>query len=329
MSETSGTPPVMFRAGATPGAAAPGLTASAIGPGILLADISEWQPDLADAAYLAWSKAVVIRALYGTKADGAWYGGGRRDALHAGGALFTGIYAYLVAGLDAAVQAHALVNLVGNLRPGEKLICDLEEGAPGSQALRWRQWSAVITAAYGRPAAPWLYAGLDFAAAAGLSPDWVAAYRAAEPGGDQVLWQFTASYPVPGVGVCDCSVFHGTIAELAALGWQPQAPVPPAPVPPVTPPKPVPAQSFPVPEGLSVTAHPVVNLGWNEAVNAQGVPSPHYRWIITGPSGAIVAHDVVTTPGAQGVQLPGPGAYALTVQSAGNSPFSPPHPFTA
>jgi hypothetical protein len=311
----------MFRAGGTPGTATPELTANSAGPGIILADFSEYQPDIADAAYLAWSKAGIIRAMYGSQHDdGAWYGGARRDGLHAGGIRFLGVYQYLVAGQDAAVQAHALVNLVGHLRPGEKLICDIEEGPAAQQAARFRQWSAVITAAYGRPAAPWCYAGLDFGAAAGLSPQWVAAYRNTEPGGSHLLWQFTDAYPVPGVGTCDASVFRGTMGELAALGWQPPVPVPPKPVP-------VP-QSFPVPEGLSVTAHPVVNLGWREAVNAQGVPSPHYRYIITG-AGGVVAHDVVTTPGAQGVLLPGPGAYELTVQSAGNSPFSPPHPFTA
>lgn len=311
----------MFRAGGTPGAAAPELTAQAVAPGILLADISEWQPDLADAAYLRWSRALAIRAMYGTTVDRAWYGGARRDGLHAGGVAWLGIYQYLVGSEDAAVQAHALVNMVGHLRPGEKLVCDIEEGPAAQQAGRWLQWSAVITAAYGRAAAPWCYAGESFAGAAGLSPQWEAAYRNTEPAGSHLLWQFTNAYQVPGVGLCDCSVFHGTIAELAAYGWQPPVPVPPKPVPG--------PQSFPVPEGLSVTAHPVVDLGWHEAVSAQGVPSPHYRYVITGPAGDVVAHDVVTTPGVQGVKLPGPGAYALTVQSAGNSPFSPPHPFTA
>jgi GH25 family lysozyme M1 (1,4-beta-N-acetylmuramidase) len=192
-----------------------------------LADVSEFQPDINDAAYLQWSKAVIIRAMYGSAHDdGAWYGGARRDALHAGGVAWLGIYQYLVAGQEAVAQAHALVALVGDLRPGEKLICDVEEGPASAQALRWRQWSAVITAAYGPRAAPWLYMGLDFAGAAGLSPQWVAAYRDTEPGGDHLLWQFSDSYPVPGVGVADCSVFHGTIGELAALGWQPAGTAP-------------------------------------------------------------------------------------------------------
>jgi hypothetical protein len=217
----------MFRAGAVAGAAAvPQFAPAAASPGILLSDISAWQPDIADAAYLAWSKAIAFRAMYGTSVDRAWYGGARRDNLHAGGARFVGIYQYLTAGQDAAVQAHALVGLLGNLRTGEKLVCDIEEGAPAEQAARFRQWSAVITGAYGRAADPWLYAGLDFAAAAGLSPQWLAAYRNAEPAGNHRLWQFSAAYPVPGVGIADCSLFHGTIDELAALGWQTAQPTP-------------------------------------------------------------------------------------------------------
>jgi hypothetical protein len=233
----------MFRAGTVPGEAAPELAPAAAVTGVLCADISEFQPDLHDAAYLAWSRAVVVRAMYGdTHDDGAWYGGARRDALHAGGALFTGIYQYLVAGQDAAAQAHALVNLVGHLRQGEKLICDLEEGPAGEQSARWRQWSAVITAAYGHAADPWLYSGEYFAQSAGLDPQWEAAYGATEPGGSHLLWQFTDSYPVPGVGTADCSVYRGSIDQLAAHGWQaaPVKPPPKPPVKPVTPPAPAP-----------------------------------------------------------------------------------------
>ncbi len=250
----------MFRAGREDGQApAPpsaAIEAAATGPRVLLADISVWQPNIADAAYLKWSRAIIFRAMYGTQVDRAWYGGGRRDALHAGGASFVGIYAYLTAGQPADVQAHALVSLVGNLRPGEKLICDIEEGPASAQATRWRQWSAVITAAYGPRAVPWLYSGLSFGQSAGLSPLWVAAYRATEPGGQHLMWQFTDAYPVPGVGICDCSMFRGTIGELAALGWPATGPVPrPVPVPgPVPPPKPPPV---PVP----VTRLPVLSLG--------------------------------------------------------------------
>jgi hypothetical protein len=88
------TKPVPFRAGRTkgPSIGAVDLEALTAGPQVMCADISEFQPSIADATYLAWSKAIVIRALYGdAHDDGAWYGGARRAALHAGGAQFLGI----------------------------------------------------------------------------------------------------------------------------------------------------------------------------------------------------------------------------------------------
>ena len=179
--------------------------------------VSEFQPDIHDATYLRWSKAIVIRALYGTRVDRAWYGGARRDALHAGGARFVGIYAYIT-GQDVTAQAKALISLLGKLRPGEKVIADIEEG-PGNQQARWVTWAKAINAALHDP--PWDYSGLNYAATHGLQPvTWVAAYGSHEPSPPHKLWQFTDRYSVPGVGTCDCSVFHGTIDQLAALAYQ-------------------------------------------------------------------------------------------------------------
>jgi len=217
--------PVPFRAGRdgeTPplAAATAHLTAAGVASGqvVLMADVSEFQPDIADATYLRWSKAIVIRALYGTRVDEAWYGGARRDALHAGGARFIGIYAYIRGGQDVTAQAKALISLLGSLRPGEKVIADIEEGT-GSQQARWVTWAKVINAGLGDP--PWDYSGLFFARDHGLQPvTWVAAYGTREPDVQHTLWQFTDAFTVPGVGVCDCSVFHGSIDDLAALACQ-------------------------------------------------------------------------------------------------------------
>lgn len=217
-----------FRAGRPPGAArAAALAAPAFtGTYTLLADISEWQPDVADAAYLAWSKAIVIRAAYGDAHDDrAWYGGQRRALLHAGGARFLGIYQYLVTGQDGGAQADALHALVGALQPGEVLIADFEEGA-----------HAMLTAWYNRMLALgyparylWTYTGLNFGQASGALPvQWIAAYGAAEPASPHELWQFTDAFAVPGAGTADCSVFHGSIDQLAALAFQPAAAPPPA-----------------------------------------------------------------------------------------------------
>jgi Putative peptidoglycan binding domain/Glycosyl hydrolases family 25 len=223
--------PVMFRAGGgageqpQPEPAAIAVHAPATGPQVLMADISEFQHDIADAAYLAWSKAVIIRAAYGDQHDDrAWFGGQRRDLLHAGGVKFLGIYQYIVASQDPAEQAAALIRLLGVLRPGEKVIADIEEGS-GNLAETWRIWSAGIAGALGDE--PWCYSGLNFAAAHGLAPvDWVAAYQSAEPSAHHVLWQFTDAFRVPGVGTCDASVFHGTIDQLAVLAHGGTAPAP-------------------------------------------------------------------------------------------------------
>ena len=187
-------------------------------PQVFLADCSEFQPDIADAVYLKWSKAIVIRAMYGDQHDdGAWYGGARREDLHAGGVKWLGIYQFIVPGQDAAEQAHALVDFLGPLRPGELPIGDLENGGAGQRA-RWDAWSEVIREAYG--ITPWLYSGLDFARAQGLAPQWVAAYQSSPPDVPHLMWQFSEDYEVPGVGSADCSVFTGTIAQLAAHAHQ-------------------------------------------------------------------------------------------------------------
>ena len=217
--------PVMFRAGAAPAEQPPppGPLAAAhpavILPGVtLLADISEFQPDINDAMYLAWSKAVIIRAAYGAQHDDrAWRGGRRRDLLHSGGARFLGVYQYVVAGQDTAAQAREFCRLIGTLRQGEIPIADIEEGA-GNLRQVWLTWNRVVTDTLGF--APALYSGRFFARDHGLAPaGWIASYGTAEPPEPHLLWQFADNFRVPGVGRCDCSVFHGSIDELAALAY--------------------------------------------------------------------------------------------------------------
>ncbi len=225
--------PVMFRAGAAPAEQPPppGPLAAAhpavILPGVtLLADISEFQPDVSDAVYLAWSKAIIIRAAYGAAHDDrAWRGGQRRDMLHSGGVRFLGIYQYVVAGQDVAAQAREFCRLIGRPRAGEYYIADIEEGA-GSLRHTWNTWTAVVTGTLG--AVPCgNYSGRIFARDHGLAPvDWIASYGTAEPPEQHLLWQFTDSFQVPGIGRCDCSVFHGSAGQLAALAYQPARPAP-------------------------------------------------------------------------------------------------------
>jgi Putative peptidoglycan binding domain/Glycosyl hydrolases family 25 len=221
------TKPVMFRAGRA--SSAPAVVRFPA-PATYLSDISEFQPDINDARYLEWSKAIVIRAMYGDQHDdAAWYGGARRADLHAGGARFLGIYQYVVAGQSVTDQASALADLVGPLRAGEVIIGDFEEGG-GDLRESWLMWSDVIEGELGF--APWDYSGLDFAADHGLQPvNWLADYTSTEPAVPHRLWQFTDRFSVPGVGTADCSVFHGTIDQLAALAYQGKPAPAPAPPP--------------------------------------------------------------------------------------------------
>jgi len=206
--------PVAFRAGGT--AAAPHDLGA--GPQTMCADISEFQSNINDAAYLAWSRAVVIRALYGANhVDAAWYGGARRAALHKGGAQFLGIYIYLVAGQDGGAQAQAFHHLVGPIQPGEVFIADFEQGSHAMLS----SWYNAMLSLYGKGIAPylWTYTGLSFGAANGALPvQWLADYST-EPSSPHLLWQFTDSYAVPGVGTADCSRYGGTIAQLAAHAY--------------------------------------------------------------------------------------------------------------
>ena len=210
--------PVAFRAGRTIGDAATPHVFGA-GPQVLLADCSEWEPNINDAAYLAWSRAVVIRAAYGdAHDDAAWYGGARRAALHKGGAQFLGVYQYLVAGQDGAAQAQAFHHLVGPIQPSEVFIADFEQGSHAMLT----SWYNTMLSLYGKGIAPWLwtYTGVNFGAANGALPvQWIADYST-EPSSPHLLWQFTDAYQVPGVGTADCSVFHGTVAQLAAHAYR-------------------------------------------------------------------------------------------------------------
>lgn len=208
------------------GAAHAAVVAEATTARTYLADISEFQPNIIDQQYAAWSKAIIIRAMYGSgHVDAAWYGGQRRDLLHSYGMKFLGMYQYVVASQDAAAQARALANLIKTLRPGEIVIADIEEGS-GSQQARWVTWANTIHDLLGFP--PWDYSGLYFARDHGLQPvTWVAAYQATEPSVPHQLWQFTDALSIPGIGTCDCSVYNGTVDQLAAHTYQGKATSPP------------------------------------------------------------------------------------------------------
>jgi hypothetical protein len=201
---------------------------------VLLPDLSEFQLN-ADMAGIKHANggAAIIRACYGTSHSDHVFGRLRPDA-HKAGFPFLGIYQYLRAGQDVAAQAHAFTAIVGKLAPHEIPVLDLEEGT-GNQAGRAAEWLALVGVTLGKR--PWLYSGLSFAQTHGLAPvfdgpevhTWVAAYGSQEPALGHTLWQSTNGQVGanitgwPGAGRCDTSIYHGSLAELAAL----TDPVPP------------------------------------------------------------------------------------------------------
>lgn len=298
-----------FRAGGTEA----GMLASAFKePYVLMADVSEFQANIADAVYLKWSKAIAIRALYGDAHDDkAWYGGQRRTLLHSGGARVVLIYQYLVASQSGAPQAAAFRKLVGAIRPGEIFVADYEEGDRSVLT----SWYDSMLSLYGKSIAPylWTYTGESFGRAHSTLPvEWIAAYQSAEPSSPHRLWQFTDSYSVPGVGKCDASVFHGSIDELAALAYQPSKPAP------------APANwSYPAPAGLGIgQGTATVPVSWRP-VSHDGKAAPSYTLQILDSAGKVFQ----SHPGVKGTALTVTvprGTYTARVW-AETGPSAPPH----
>jgi len=232
MSDSASTRSVPFRAGRLPGEVTPADPAAEhpaiIIPGVVMVvDISEFQPNVNDVTYVRdFSQAAIIRAAYGASHDDkAWYGGDRRKQLHQAGIQYLGIYQYITAFEDVTAQAREFCRLIGTMEDGEDLYADIEEGSGNLQS-RWQTWAAVVRGELGW--SPSDYSGANFATAHGLAPvDWIASYGTSEPATPHRLWQFTDAFSIPGVGIADCSVFHGSIADLRATAFGGSQPVQP------------------------------------------------------------------------------------------------------
>ena len=214
---------------------------------LLLPDLSEYQANASmSGVRSANGGAAIIRAAYGaSRTDEAF----AKLRAAASNFPFLGIYMYVRQDQDITAQAQAFLKITGRLAPHEVPILDLEEGT-GNQEARANAWLTVVDEALGLACRPlnersWLYSGLDYAETAGLAPvfasarhTWVAAYGPQEPSLGHTLWQCTngtiGSYVSgsswPGAGRCDTNLYHGTLAELAALSgrYQPPAAAPAA-----------------------------------------------------------------------------------------------------
>ena len=205
-------------------------------PDIRLADVSEWQPNIDAAAYLAGGyRTLIVRAHSGYRPDKMMPA--RRDYLRGFPFAALGYYQYLAHDRDAAQQARELVSTVGPLRANEFLVLDHEEGA-GNQIARADAWFAVVDQAIGFKAT--LYAGyfycrdhLDGWGRWANRPRWLAAYSTVEPGDPHELWQNTDAARFPGLsGTVDGNIFHGDERRFAAVftaGRGTVAPAPPKP----------------------------------------------------------------------------------------------------
>lgn len=210
---------------------------------ITFADISEWQTSFDADAYLKSGRKVIIaRAHSGYRADKMMPA--RRDYLRSKGFTAVGHYQYLAKDRDAAQQAREFMAVLGQLKPNEFPILDLEEGS-GNQSGRAQAWFKVVDPWCGFQAT--LYSSesmfvsqLGGTPSWGKRPIWIAAYRnsyspsaAGEPKAPHTFWQYSDRASFPGLsGGVDGNIFHGTAEQfLKAVRPGGSAPAP-APTPP-------------------------------------------------------------------------------------------------
>jgi GH25 family lysozyme M1 (1,4-beta-N-acetylmuramidase) len=183
-------------------------------------DISEYQ---ANVDFAKIGPAVILRAYNGRRADRTF---AARQPLARAHQKARGFYIYLVKDRDAATQATEAAGVIGKLEHGEAIFVDIEEG-DGDQAPRFAAAYKVLKARCGGKVG--LYSGRAFYAAhlARAHPDllWLAAYGPNEPSTPHLLWQHTDAETHPGIGSCDCSIFHGTVDQLVAR-LSPSTPTP-------------------------------------------------------------------------------------------------------
>lgn len=219
---------------------------------LLLPDFSEFQ---ANASMPGVKKqnggAVILRAHNGSREDYSFTA--HRRAAQAAGFAFIGIYQYVAPAGSPVSQARALAAVIGKLAPNEIPVLDIEDPGFAGNLADWSNgWSTTVDSVLGIAGRPiqersWVYSYPDFIQRHGLAPvfasyrrSWVASYGANPPSIGHSLWQcygggIGGSHAVnwSGAGVCDTSLFNGTLAQLAALikatGQIPKPPVTPPP----------------------------------------------------------------------------------------------------
>lgn len=186
---------------------------------LLIADVNDAHTVTDWGAYATFSPVLIAKATEGTSFVSPLFAAQRAGAAKAGLKAF-GIYHFWSPGVDPVAQAKHCVATVGKLhdKPLEWLVLDVEQG---DDMAAYHQFCVHADQALGRKT--WLYGGTQLTAAQTPRPRWIARYYdqrpdpAGQPDIGEVLWQFADSYPVPGVGAADCSVYHGDVAQFVAL----------------------------------------------------------------------------------------------------------------
>jgi hypothetical protein len=283
---------------------------------MLLPDTSEFQPNTDFSGIKKQNGgAAIIRAAYGAVHKDHVFDS-HRVAAHGAGFHFVGLYQYLTAFQDVNAQATAFVHWVGKLQPGEIPMLDLEEGT-GNQFSRADVWFSIVDEQLGLSHLPlnkrsWIYSYTSFVTNHTLLPifqsarrSWIAEYDSTEPTIPHSLWQSTDGVQGAnrtswaGAGSCDTSYTKYTLADLAAMAYQPVA-VPVAPI------------------GLSATRHgATANLSWHPVS-----PAPdYYRYQVYhfngSKQGTLVAQDNVAGTHVMGLSISGDSTLIFRVQARG------------
>lgn len=183
---------------------------------LLIADVNDAHPVTDWGKYAAFSPVLIAKATQGTTFVAPTFAEHRAGAAKAGLKAF-GMYHFWQPGDDPLAQAEHAVATIGSLRaePLEWLVLDVESGTDMAD---YHAFCLHADAALGRTT--WLYGGQQLTAAATARPRWIARYYdqtpnpAHAPDIGETLWQFADTYPVPGVGPADCSVYRGALAGL-------------------------------------------------------------------------------------------------------------------
>jgi hypothetical protein len=182
-----------------------------------IADVSEFQQVIDWQKYGAENPVVIIRAHNGFRADRYFTGNQINARAFVKGAI--GYYQYLPATVDAIQAAKDFAATIGNIRPNEFVILDIEEGS-GNQDSRRVVWLQAINYH-----TEWTYSGMIFARnhLPGVKIDWLAAYQYGEPTDAHTLWQFTDKQAFAGITFpCDASQFDGDLNAFLKLIGSPQ-----------------------------------------------------------------------------------------------------------